>query len=854
MQISAAVVTSGGKTLRAVTGASVAEVLEKANVEPDPNTWVWLNFVNATLEPDALDELLAIAELSPTVGVVGPKQVSPKNSRIITQLGLTLTPFGNAFSPVSGQLDQSQHDSLRDVLAVGAEGMLIRTDVLFASGGWSADAPEFAADIDFCIRARMAGFKVAVAPEARVSYEGRATELGSRAKVELRKAAIHLRLRFSSLPLALGYWLMLLPIGLVRVFYRLAQKRPERIWSELRGSAWGFFTIAARLRSRAVAPEKRVVPLGAMKSLRATWEQVRTENRSRSEAEEEIHNLAAFERGELEQVTTQKTFSAASGWLFMFLLLVASWRSFPTGLAPNGGAVIPLSSSWSELFAHTGASWQTIGLGFAAPSDPFNWVLLLLGSLSFWAPTLSIAVILFTAKALAFAGAWRAIGLVTSKVWLKTSLGIAYALSPALTSGVAEARVASVVAAITLPWLVLSIARAAGLGRRGSARSDRQTWSWVAASGLSFAVFGVSAPSMIPLVLLVLAVAAFTKIRRFGYLFWIPLPLAALFAPYAYYQATHASGIFGSLADPGLPHANPPIALYFSAGLVLFALSSILGKRWVLGLVLSLTVSVLLLCGWFVTQLTFGEVQGSPLAIYAAAGLSLCILAALALDGIEKKLWWRLSASGVLLLILAPLGYQSVAQANMWTNSDSRVVPWLLETQAKTTARMVEITPTATGYDLEWLPVRGAHLEDKNSAYRLNIGTHVAERPEYQSVAKVIANLASANGVDDSKVLADLSIGYVLVPATDSARVADLATALDSSSMLESAGVTEFGRLWRVVGAQTAPLTDKNAYWSVTKTVQVVILAGFLALAIPTRRSGKRQDSEIFLEENEDAS
>lgn len=854
MEISAAVVTSDGKTLRAVTGSNVAEVLEKANVEPDPNIWVWLNFVNATPEPSALEELLSIAELSPMVGVVGPKQVSPSNPRVITQLGLTLTPLGNAFSPVSGHLDQSQHDSLRDVLAVGAEGMLIRADVLTAAGGWSAPAPEFAADIDFCIRVRMAGFKVAVAPEARVSYAGRAAELGKKSKIELRKAAIHLRLRFSALPLAIGYWLLLLPAGIFRVFYRLAQKRPERIWSELRGAFWGFFTIIARLRSRAIAPVTATVPLRAMKSLRATWEQVRSDARSRSDADEERHNLAAFERGELEQTIAQKSFSASSGWLFMFLLLVASWRSFPTGLAPKGGAVIPLSDRWSELFAHTGASWQTIGLGFAAPSDPFNWVLLLLGSTTFWAPTLSIAILLFAAKALAFAGAWRVVGLVTSKVWLKTVLGIAYAFTPAITTAISEARVASVVAAIVLPWLVLSIARAAGFGRRGSARSDRQTWSWVAASGLSFALFGVSAPSMIPFVLLILAIAAFTKLRRFGYLFWIPLPLAALIAPYAYYQATHSAGIFGSLADPGLPHQDPKLSLIFSAGLAIFALGADLSKRWVLGLVLSLTVALLLTGAWFVSQVRFGEVAGSPLVMYAAAGLALCALAAIAVDTIQKRLLVRLSAVGLVVLAISPLGYQAVTTQNVWSNADTRVVPWLLETQAKTTARMVEITPTANGYDLAWLPVRGAHLEDQNSAYRLNIATHVAKRPEYERVAKVIANLASANGVDDSAVLAELSIGYVLVPATDSAKVAELSTALDSSSMLESAGVTEFGRLWRVVGAKTAMLQDKDSYWSVTKAIQVVVLAGFLALAVPTRRAGKRQDSEIFLEENEDAS
>jgi len=852
--VTASVVSSDGQRIRVASGSNVAEALHNANIEPDPNTWVWLNSSPEQYSDEILNSLLEVAERSPSLGVIGPKQVSTRNPRVITQLGLTLTPLGDAFSPVSNQLDQSQHDALSDVLAVGAEGMFIRTDVLAIAGGWSDSSPVLAADLDFCIRARMAGFRVAVAPGAKISSDGQASALGKRLKIEQRKAAIALRLRFAPLWLAIAYALALLPLSVLRVFYRLAQKRPDRILSELYGGVWAVATIGARFASRAVRPMLVVTRLRAMKGLRASWEQVRSESRSRAEQDEQAHNLAAFERGEFEEVANAKTFTASFGWLWMLLLLALSWQYFPGNAAPTGGAILPLSNSLGDLLARAGASWQPIGTGVFAPSDPFNWVLLALGSATFWMPQLAIGILLFAARALAFAAAWRVIGLLTQKAWVRSALAFAYAFWPSLTSALNEARLPAVVVSIVLPLLVLSVARAAGIGRRGSARSDRQTWSWVAASGLTYAVVGVSAPSLIPLTLLVLAIAAFGKIRRFLYLLWIPLPLAALFVPYAMHFVVTLNQPLSLLADPGVPAQTDAVPLLFASGLAVLALAAVVTRRWIAALSFWFIAALLIVAAWAFHETSFGGISGNPEPFVSALGLVIVLLAALALE--QVKLIWltRLAAAFVALAGIAPLSYQALISSPAWVASDGRVVPWLLEVEARTDATLLVLQPSDKGFSMQWLAARGLHLEDQSTAYRLSVATQVEANPEYTEVSAAVANLASANGQDVSETLDKYRIGYLLLPSSESAKAAELATAFDASPVLESAGVTSFGHLWRLVGFESGE-AEKHSVWSVTKAVQLSVLLGFVLLAIPARKAGKAKvDSEIFVGESEDNS
>jgi hypothetical protein len=89
-----------------------------------------------------------------------------------------------------------------------------------------------------------------------------------------------------------------------------------------------------------------------------------------------------------------------------------------------------------------------------------------------------------------------------------------------------------------------------------------------------------------------------------------------------------------------------------------------------------------------------------------------------------------------------------------------------------------------------------------------------------------------------------------MVPLSSSSSFNDLATALDSVAELESAGSTEFGRLWRVnVDVAEAPSAAKSP-WSITKLVQLSILLIFVLLAIPTGSSHRRKAkvAAIFIE------
>src|SRR5208283_6223004 len=69
-----------------------------------------------------------------------------------------------------GELDQAQHDEVREVFAVPGGCMLVRADLFRALGGFDPDIDLFGEDVDLCWRAQVAGARVVVAPSARVRH------------------------------------------------------------------------------------------------------------------------------------------------------------------------------------------------------------------------------------------------------------------------------------------------------------------------------------------------------------------------------------------------------------------------------------------------------------------------------------------------------------------------------------------------------------------------------------------------------------------------------------------------------------------------------------------------------------
>ena len=138
---------------------------------------------DATCAYGALDDLLAWADANPDVGIIGPKVVNPDGS---LQFSCRRFPtfaagvFRNVYlgrlfpgnKPAADYLMQDfDHASVRDVDWVSGCALLIRRECLAQIG--TLDAASFfmyCEDIDWCLRAHDAGWRVVYCPHAVVTH------------------------------------------------------------------------------------------------------------------------------------------------------------------------------------------------------------------------------------------------------------------------------------------------------------------------------------------------------------------------------------------------------------------------------------------------------------------------------------------------------------------------------------------------------------------------------------------------------------------------------------------------------------------------------------------------------------
>ena len=109
------------------------------------------------LEPNTVSALVAEAFRS-NAGVVGPKFVDWDEPEMLLDVGRAIDKF--AFpAPVTepGELDQAQHDAVRDTFSVNGATMLVRADLFEAVDGFPSDFSAYEEDTDLCWRVHLAG-------------------------------------------------------------------------------------------------------------------------------------------------------------------------------------------------------------------------------------------------------------------------------------------------------------------------------------------------------------------------------------------------------------------------------------------------------------------------------------------------------------------------------------------------------------------------------------------------------------------------------------------------------------------------------------------------------------------------
>src|SRR6478735_3183831 len=206
-------------------GGAIATAARVPTPPTAPNELLWLIAQDTAPEPTALAELVAALETAPSVAIAGPKLLDWERGEFIRSLGESLTTQGATVALVSDELDQGQRDVLSDVLAVVAGGMLVRHTVWETLGGFDPGLPVVDDALDFCVRARLAGHRVSVAPAARVatagdgvagantSHKGRIRRRRAR---QQRTAQLHRRLVYAPAVLVPVHWLSLVPLAMLR--------------------------------------------------------------------------------------------------------------------------------------------------------------------------------------------------------------------------------------------------------------------------------------------------------------------------------------------------------------------------------------------------------------------------------------------------------------------------------------------------------------------------------------------------------------------------------------------------------------------------------------------------------------
>ena len=88
----------------------------------------------------------------PNAAIIGPKLVEYDHPDVLLEVGMAIDRFGVPHSGIEpGELDQEQHDAVRDVFFVSSTVMLVRSDLFAELGGFDAMTFPGAEDLDLAL-------------------------------------------------------------------------------------------------------------------------------------------------------------------------------------------------------------------------------------------------------------------------------------------------------------------------------------------------------------------------------------------------------------------------------------------------------------------------------------------------------------------------------------------------------------------------------------------------------------------------------------------------------------------------------------------------------------------------------
>ena len=145
-------------------GSGFADAANEALHVVEGATFLLLCHDDVVLDPTVARFLVEEGYRS-NAGILGPKLVSAENPDVLLEVGRSIDRFGAPYTGIEpGEVDQEQHDGVRDVFYVPTAVMLVRTDLFTELEGFDPATFPGAEDLDLCWRARLAGHGCSSSP------------------------------------------------------------------------------------------------------------------------------------------------------------------------------------------------------------------------------------------------------------------------------------------------------------------------------------------------------------------------------------------------------------------------------------------------------------------------------------------------------------------------------------------------------------------------------------------------------------------------------------------------------------------------------------------------------------------
>ncbi|MCP9958764.1 glycosyltransferase family 2 protein [Streptomyces sudanensis] len=810
----------------------------------EPVQWLWLLHDDCAPAPDALAELLRVADSDEYAAIVGPKLLGWYDRKQLLEVGVTIARSGRRWTGLDRrEQDQGQHDQIRPVLAVSTAGMLVRRDVFEELGGFDRHLPLMRDDVDLCWRAHAAGHRVLVAPDAvlrhaeAASRERRTVDCAGRSVANphrVDKAGAVYTLLANTRAAALPYVLVRLVLGtLLRTLAYLVGKAPVQAVDEVMGLCGVLLRperiVAARRRAPRAGDPAELRPLfpppGA--TVRAAIEQAASDFGGH-EADAGGSRHGAVESGpggddadylEVEQFTRLRKIAHKPGpVLFALLLLVSliACRGLLGGGSLAGGALLPVPDGVGDLWSRYADAWHPLGTGGTQSAPPYLALLAALSGLFLGSTGFAVTVLLVCSVPLAgFTAYFASRSLVESRL-LRAWAAVAYAFLPAATGALATGRLGTAVLAILLPLMARAAVAAYGL-RGGGPGAPRGSWraTWAYALLLTFTT--AFTPVVWPLAV-VLGLAALVLRRddltAYGLrllavagtplLVLAPWSLSLLTEPAAFLREAGtqirtgpASALDLLGTSPGGPRTVGGLVLL---GLVLAALAALLRAERRFAVRSAWTVALVALLFAVVTNGAGDRATGWAGPATLVYGLALIAAGALGAEGgrtrvAAQSFGWRQPVAALVALAAAAGPLVSAANwmiggaAGPLERRDPVQVPAFVAEESVTRDQPRTLVLDGTS------PAKVAYVLLRGSGARLGDAELTAAGGGDPRLDKVVAHLVAGSGADQAAELGGFAVRYVLV--RDGAP-REMARVLDATPGLSRLSQRDGSALWRV--------------------------------------------------------